>query len=831
MVYFTERHFELLKRCQGQRYDSSNPEQSQTYGELKVAFAVTEDWANQVSQRLFPSGFVKIVKKPTSQANKFLDYNWARIYPERNSPSYLAYTVGISASNVFQTKIDTVHVRDNDPVRQAYLKLRGNFDNSSPIVATLARAKGLAMILPELVQWTVEAIDSFSLNYDNVWAELERSRILDDEELLQHFDSKQAFAEFRRGWTTDYTKLFCRLARAVHRAGLDWWHVGTGIQVRCGRKNQGDQQATAVLAAVRGHRRRTITFRGRSMVGDISTGIRHLLTEEIVNQIEAGLAEGPNFPDNWHKDRPGLWPDQLEQELAHPNGNIQDDEEEVGEKGRLSLNTILYGPPGTGKTYATVSRCVEICDGKATEEDENLRARYGQLMDEGRIDFVTFHQSYGYEEFVEGIRPSSGADAGDGVQLRVEPGILKRVAERARNVPGMGSRRIFKMSLGDPKSWSRSQAGDAVFAECIESGCSLLEFGGEIDWSDARYDDWNAVLERWREEKNPDATAHDTDIQAIWRFRIEMRCGDIVVASDGYRRFRAVGEITGDYEFQRREDGYHHRRAVKWHWHVRDRDGDPGSVFMDGRFHWRPVNLMKPSNPAGLMRYLKGIDGLAGTQPHVLVIDEINRANISKVMGELITLLEEDKREGAENEVAVTLPYSGERFTLPANLHILGTMNTADRSIAVLDTALRRRFRFEELSPQPELLADVLEREDVNLPSVLRVMNEKLEYFVDRDHLIGHAWFMGAETRDDIDAVMRHKVIPLIAEYFYDDWSKVRAVLGGTDHFVARRRLPVPRGLEDGVAEERYQWTVQERFDADAYRHLVGTGDSPEGGE
>ena len=160
-----------------------------------------------------------------------------------------------------------------------------------------------------------------------------------------------------------------------------------------------------------------------------------------------------------------------------------------------------------------------------------------------------------------------------------------------------------------------------------------------------------------------------------------------------------MGEVIGDYEFERRLDGFHHRRAVQWHWHVSNREGDSVSVFKAGSFQWRPINQMKPANPGGLVPYLDGVGEIGDARPHVLVIDEINRANISKVMGELITLLEEDKREGAENEVAVTLAYSRDQFTLPANLHVLGTMNTADRSIALLDTALRRRFRFEEMPP------------------------------------------------------------------------------------------------------------------------------------
>ena len=790
MNAFTARHFELLDRWKGLKLDRSDPEQEQAYEELREAYSVTEAWAQAVRERLFPLGRVKVIKRPTNQAQTFDDYHWARIYPEEHSPHYLAYTVGISAIHGFEIKIDTVGLRDRDPARQAYIELRGDFDDSSPIITHLSRDEGLKKSLPELVESTVQAISGFRPGFNEVWAELDACRNLGDEELLAHFDGKPAFRDFRAAWTQEDKTLFCRLARAVHNAGLDIWHVNIDIQVRCGRRNAGVGSAVGVLATVHGRERRTIEF--RHPLGSIAVRERHPLTADMIEQLEVGLAAAPRFPDAWRTERPGLWPHQVQVEPVSPDPDMEVNPREHAQASRPALNTILYGPPGTGKTYATASRSVEICDGKTPQDDGELPARYGKLMDEGRIEFVTFHQSYGYEEFVEGIRPVASAEEDGAMRLRVEPGVVTRIAEKARTVPEMGSRRIFKLSMGDPKSWARAPGGDPVFAECIDSGCTLLDFGGDIDWSDARYEDHYAVLQRWREDKNPDATAYDTDVQAIRRFRVEMRRGDIVVASDGYRRFRAVGEITGDYEFQRREDGFHHRRAVRWHWHVRDREGDPGSVFMEGRFHWRPVNLMTPSNPDGLIPYLAGVDSLAGALPYVLVIDEINRANISKVMGELITLLEEDKREGAENEVAVTLPYSRHRFTLPSNLHIMGTMNTADRSIALLDTALRRRFRFEEITPEPGLLQDARQRTGVDLPRVLVALNERLEYLIDRDHQIGHAWWMEVKTRDDVDAVMRHKIIPLIAEYFCDDWSNVRAVLGGTDHFVQRRSLGIP---------------------------------------
>lgn len=315
------------------------------------------------------------------------------------------------------------------------------------------------------------------------------------------------------------------------------------------------------------------------------------------------------------------------------------------------LNTILYGPPGTGKTYATRKRCVSICDGDDFS-DEDVRDRYDELIEEGQVEFVTFHQSYGYEEFVEGLRPRAG-DGTAGFGLVPEDGVLKRIAKRAREADGT---------------------------------------------------------------------------------------------------------------------------------------------------------------------------------PHVLVIDEINRANVSKVMGELVTLLEEDKRKGEANEIGVTLPHSRDLFTLPPNLHILGTMNTADRSIALLDTALRRRFTFEELAPDPDKLSNV---DGVDLPKVLRAINERLEWLRDRDHLIGHAWFMSARDREGIDRIMRNKIIPLIAEYFYDDWTKVQAVLGGGGDFVQSRKLSLPPGIEDDTGDDRYRWTIRDTFDDDAYDRLIsGTGAArPSGGE
>ena len=507
------------------------------------------------------------------------------------------------------------------------------------------------------------------------------------------------------------------------------------------------------------------------------------------------------------------------------------------------LNLVLYGPPGTGKTFSTAAEAVRLCGEPVHEDREALMRTYQRLLAAGRIEFVTFHQSMSYEDFVEGRQPMTGSDGdGDtssaGFRLETVPGIFRRIAKRAETSRGrstdgdvitVAGRRVFKMSIGEANNPEDAH----LFEEALAGGHALLGFE-DIDWTDDKYANRVAIIEACKSEGHTDVNARSGAVQMPFIFRNWVRQGDIVIVSKGNLLFRAIGEFTGDYEFHPRpEGGYAHRRSVRWHWV--DGEGVPASEIYTRRFTQKSIYQLYDAelNTPALERYLNSqqTESPADPEPFVLIIDEINRANISNVFGELITLLEPDKRLGQPDALKVRLPYSGDDFGVPSNLHILATMNTADRSIALLDTALRRRFTFREMMPDPSVLAVAAGRCGLNLPRILDSLNERIEYLYDREHQIGHAYFTGCASRDDVDAVMRDRVIPLLAEYFFEDWGKIAAVLGDAapddepieGGFLKRSVLKAPSGLEDGDEPRRFRWEVRSEDEGFDYSRLTET--------
>lgn len=490
-------------------------------------------------------------------------------------------------------------------------------------------------------------------------------------------------------------------------------------------------------------------------------------------------------------------------------------------------NLIFYGPPGTGKTFRTAKKAVELCGVEVPSDRKSLMKVYQDLLEAGRIEFVTFHQSMAYEDFVEGLRPTQRSETGSaGFSLEPVPGVFRRIAKRAETSTGtgrvgysIGDRRVFKMSIGEAANPEEA----FLFEDAIAGGYAVLGFD-DIDWSDDRFTDRDNIVATVRTagaKRDGEITAMSGRVQMPHIFRNWVKVGDILVVSKGNTLMRAIGEVTGPYQFvPRPEGGYAHRRTVRWMWI--DRNGVAVSEIYSRDFTMKSIYLLTKAELkiSALESYITSQQdaGSGSPKPFVLIIDEINRANISKVFGELITLLEPDKRLGQLNALRVRLPYSLESFGVPSNLHIIGTMNTADRSIALLDTALRRRFQFEELMPKPSLLKPVA---GIDLARMLTTFNERIEYFFDREHQIGHAYFMGCQSRADVDDTMRHKVIPLLVEYFYEDWSKVAAVLGESTEgeqnregrFLDRRRLTAPKGLaDDDGGAVRFRWSVRAAF-------------------
>ena len=463
----------------------------------------------------------------------------------------------------------------------------------------------------------------------------------------------------------------------------------------------------------------------------------------------------------------------------------------------LSLNQILYGPPGTGKTYNTIAKAIEIIEARKVGEEEIndkkerkiLKRKFDGYVQSGQIKFVTFHQSYGYEEFVEGIKPilgNSETDNNKEIKYDIEDGIFKTLCKMAQNIEGKTSNKFdfndninfWKMSLGD----SQKPEEDFVFEYCIKNNVVLLGFGDWINFSGCE----NAKQISKRMEKE----TVDFSAIAINRLKNEIKNGDIILISLGNKKLRAVAQVTGEYKFLDRNDlgSFVQARDVKWIF-IPDEPVYYEKILYK-QFSQMSIYNIKYNLKIDTFKQIFIKDDQKNEKNYVMIIDEINRGNISKIFGELITLIEPSKRLGADDEIIVELPYSKEKFGVPSNLYIIGTMNTADRSIALMDTALRRRFEFVEMMPQPELLDDIKItkiKEDnkeeavdtgIELDKMLEVINERIEYLYDRDHTIGHAYFINVSDMETLANVFKNKILPLLQEYFYDDWEKIRLVLG-----------------------------------------------------
>lgn len=462
-----------------------------------------------------------------------------------------------------------------------------------------------------------------------------------------------------------------------------------------------------------------------------------------------------------------------------------EDREEVNQVTKVGCNIILYGPPGTGKTYnvATmawlVSRGIdatfENVQKLSDEERAEAKAWYdAQLADRenGQVAFTTFHQSYGYEEFIEGIRPAIpeeyDSEAEGDLGYIYEDGVFKAFCKRSSKSVSIDETKYFGFN-DNPTVWKVSLGGtgdNPVRKECLENG--HIRIG------------WDSY--------GPDVT-DETDFSTnggktvLTAFVTKMRIGDIVLSCFSATTVDAIGVITGEAEWHDEHDHLKRQRNVKWI--AKDIAFDIVKGFDLPTMTLSTVYRLK-LDEADVLKMIEQTGGkdlrmtVPNDKPYIFVIDEINRGNISKVFGELITLIEPSKRAGRSDQQSAILPYTKQPFSVPANVTIIGTMNTADRSIALMDTALRRRFRFVEVMPDYKALDGIGEIDGINVSNMVRRMNQRIDVLYDREHEIGHAYFMGLKDEPTIRklaTIFEERVIPLLQEYFYDDYEKIRLVL------------------------------------------------------
>ena len=614
--YFTSDHFNQLNKWKGEQRDKANPEQNEAYKDLANAYKVTEAWANAVKAKLFPPGFVMVRKRPTSQADSFLPYNWARIYPSKAAPRELAYTVGIDAEAGFVVKIDTVHA---PKLQKQYEGIRGENNGQSPIVEILPQDDGLSKSFDELVAWSVEAINGFKLSYDQV----------------------------------------------VDKLGL------------------------------------------------------------VNNKLR-----GNTLSDDPAKPREGS------------------DKKVPSTK---AFNRIYYGPPGTGKTY---------------EVSKLLRRDYEQAMN-----------SVSSEEWRNQF-----------------------IAEKIASRKWWQGLVLALYDLGNTANVSDLLAHP--FIKAIESAKGRKDNLRQTVWTtlnERTVDESTTVKQKMRFSPQ----VFDKNKDSVWRLAGKWReaCADLVALADEYKKDAQSSDVLRHYSFVTFHQSYGYEEFVEGLRPLLDGDAESGEIQYEIR--------------SGVFKELCRKARLAPNQRFAMVVDEINRGNISKIFGELITLIEPDKREGAENPLSVTLPYSGESFSVPANLDIIGTMNTADRSLALLDTALRRRFDFESVMPDardeagsPLFGLRVTSGEQViDIPRMLTAINRRVDALYDRDHRIGHAYFTalalvpdGVERLVELAQVFRNRIVPLLEEYFFEDWQRIRLVLADNQKLEAAQFVIERQDHEEDLA-------------------------------
>lgn len=475
---------------------------------------------------------------------------------------------------------------------------------------------------------------------------------------------------------------------------------------------------------------------------------------------------------------------QTVQELATAQDMLEEGELDYGEGPWLNppVNQILYGPPGTGKTYQTITHALSILENRPVEELEledrsRLHDRFDQYLISGQVAFVTFHQAFSYEDFVEGIKPVTRQGQ---VTYELREGIFKLMARQARQAllctvlerePQAPLLVDFNQLYGAFVDYLRSEQ-----FHYFEGGSKqrfflqrVLRFGN---------------LDLRPEKSFSTHTVRKSTLQRLFNYypqagELDTRQQVAPLVGEGH-----AGAYHAAFRELKKFESFHQQA--------------------------RPTAAQEAASDQHLELPVVTDEMIAHCRRYVLIIDEINRGNLPAIFGELITLIEADKREGRREALSVVLPYSQAYFSVPANLYLVATMNTADRSAEPLDSALRRRFTLREMPPRPELiprLSATPHPAGIDLQRLLTVINRRLSLLLDDDHRIGHTFFLDITSLDELRQRFDHQILPLLREYFFDDIRKIGLVLGAAfvRPYAQRSALadfdyPLPPEWSEGVA-------------------------------
>ena len=462
----------------------------------------------------------------------------------------------------------------------------------------------------------------------------------------------------------------------------------------------------------------------------------------------------------------------------------------------IGLNTILFGPPGTGKTYNAINYAVAICS--ENEDLNSIKAKdyndvlvdYEKLKSTGRIVFTTFHQSYGYEEFIEGIYPIIETENEEhDLKYVIKSGIFKSLCELAEN-------NNFNVREG-AAVW-KVTIRDSVVMDCFENDRVRIDFNFNDKGADS--------------------------------FINQINIGDIILTTNGNRKnINGIAVVKGNAINLIEVTSDKLSRGVDWI----SKNIDEDILFLNDQ------KLMQRYTVAKLTRVkIDNLLDFINKKPYVIIIDEINRGNISKIFGELITLIEDTKRKGMDEEASSILPYSRKQFSVPSNLYIIGTMNTADRSIALMDTALRRRFNFVEMMPDVDVLKNIATEnlDGLDIVEMLNKINERITFLYDREHTIGHAFFMKLKNNADIKIlgnIFKTSIIPLLQEYFYEDYHKIQLVLGDntkvdpSTKFILDEKVEINDIIKGNIdydidlPEKKYRINNEAFYNIESYKQII----------